>query len=173
MPYRIEPFEQPRVRFCRRRERQFPHGLRDRLVGPGLPEFPHLFVNPGIYEGQVGLGCVDRDQVLPENVQRAQFAETPHAMRHQTGVVGIAIELQQCLNSSHVRAQGMDHLRRRVLVEQSGHQLQHGGLIGEGCLIQLLSTGCSSGMNGRIRALHLLSFCQDAECVRRRRARYP
>lgn len=68
MPHRIEPFEQQRVRCCRRGEYQFPYSLRDLFRGPCLPECSHLFVNPGVYQRKVGSARVDRDQVLSKDL---------------------------------------------------------------------------------------------------------
>ena len=77
------------------------------LIGFCARQLPALFRKSVIHHGQILLCGVIADQVLPEDLKRAQRTQTAHALGHFPSTSGFPTDLQQCLKSSTMRANGM------------------------------------------------------------------
>ena len=128
----VTQFIKPAIPGLRRGEDRGKRLLRDNLFDPAIGlrviQLPDLFRQPAIHHGDIFTRGVAPDHVLPEHLERSKFTQPPHTSCHGTGTFRLAVEFQQSLKSSAMRADGVYRVRMFSPRNGLAQQMENGGV---------------------------------------------
>ena len=130
----LTQFIKPEIPGLRRGEDRGKRLRRDDLFDPTIGfrviQLPDLFRQPVIHHGHIFSPGVTPDHVLPEHLERSQFAQPPHTSCHCTSTFRLAVEFQQSLKSSAMRTDGVYRVHMFSSRNRLAQQMENGGVTG-------------------------------------------